>query len=255
MLEQILKIGKTTELRHIRKAIKSPSQALRAFKYHYRRVSQRAFIEFLASKSRCSRSSIEEAYEDLRRNSGLWKEIQNNLRTYQDGYALQMTTEHPCLYLLVRLTKPNWIIETGVASGASSVYLLRALHDNNYGMLVSIDLPPDNLPKGKTVGWVVPESLKSRWRLHIGDSKNLLGPVLNEIGKIDNFIHDSLHTYEHMIWEFRTAWQYLCPGGFLLSHDVGVNEAFFDFMKEKDIPWKSYRVFNVLGAFQKPRSS
>jgi hypothetical protein len=255
LLKQIAEIAKIVKLRHFRKAITSPNQALRALKYHYRRVSQKSFVEFLARKYGCSYYDIEAAYKDLSQNSTLWEDIQNKLLIYPDGYGLQMTRELPCLYLITRLTKPNWIIETGVSSGASSAYLLRALDDNKKGKLVSIDLPPDNLPSGKTVGWIVPDSLKSRWNLHIGDSKDFLDPVLSDIGKIDCFIHDSLHTYEHMIREFRTAWRYLRPGGFLLSHDVGVNEAFFDFMKEKSIPWKSYRVFNVLGGFQKPRHS
>ena len=163
-----------------------------------------------------------------------------------------MTMELPSLYLLIRLLKPNRILETGVASGSSSAYLLCALRDNKKGKLYSIDLPPDNLPTGKCAGWIVPDHLQEYWSLHIGDSKELLKPLLEEIGEIDCFVHDSLHTYEHMIWEFRTVWEYIRPNGLFLSHDVGTNEAFFDFMKEKGIPWSSYRVFHVLGGFQKP---
>jgi hypothetical protein len=138
-----------------------------------------------------------------------------------------------------------------VASGASSAYLLSALHDNNKGRLFSIDLPPEDLPGGKSPGWVVPKHLRERWSLHIGDSRDLLKPLLTEIGEIDRFIHDSLHTYEHMMWEFRTAWEYIRPNGLFLSHDVGANEAFFDFMKEKGVSWSGYRVFHVLGGFKK----
>jgi hypothetical protein len=163
-----------------------------------------------------------------------------------------MTKELSALYLVVRLIQPDHIVETGVSAGVSSTYILSALEDNKKGELHSIDLPPENLPAGKTVGWIVPEHLRDYWSLHIGDSKELLKPLLQEIGEIDCFVHDSLHTYEHMMWEFRTAWKYICPNGLFLSHDVGANEAFFDFMKEKGIPWSNYRVFHVLGGFQKP---
>lgn len=163
-----------------------------------------------------------------------------------------MTQELPSLYVLIRLLKPNRILETGVASGASSAYILRALHDNGKGKLFSIDLPPDDLPEGKTVGWIVSEHLRERWSLRIGDARDLLKPILDEIEEIDCFIHDSLHTYEHMMWEFRTAWEYIRPGGLFLSHDVGANDAFFDFMSEHEISWGSYRVFHVLGGFIKP---
>ncbi len=64
-------------------------------------------------------------------------------------------------------------------------------------------------------------------------------------------MHDSEHTYENMQWEFRTAWKCLRKGGLFLSHDVGANEAFFDFMKEVGILWNDYRVYGLLGGYQK----
>ena len=252
MLEQIAKVVKTAKPRHLLKGVRSPSHTIRAIKYHYRRVSEREFVEFLAERLRCTHRQVESAYREFNKNSTLWKEIENKLSSYPNGYGLQMTRERLSLYILVRLLKPDRIIETGVASGSSSAYLLCALRDNKKGKLYSIDLPPDNLPTGKCAGWIVPDHLRDYWSLHIGDSKELLKPLLEEIGEIDCFVHDSLHTYEHMIWEFRTVWEYIRPNGLFLSHDVGTNEAFFDFMKEKGIPWSSYRVFHVLGGFQKP---
>lgn len=188
---------------------------------------------------------------ELDNRSGEWEEIREKLSVYPNSRGSQMTKELPLLYLILRLLKPKFVFETGVASGASSAYILSALHDNEYGTLYSIDLPPDNLPEGEMSGFVVPQLLRERWSLHIGNSKTLLEPLLEEIREIDCFIHDSLHTYEHMMWEFRTAWEYIRPGGLFLSHDVGANEAFFDFMKEKGIPWKCYRVYHVLGGLQK----
>lgn len=240
--------------KHILNAIVSPHHTLKAFKYHYRRVPERDFLFFLARQLGHEDHDIESAYNDLKNNNPLWSEIKDRLSAYQNNYGLQMTRELPALYLLMRLLKPSFILETGVSSGASSAYILQALHDNNKGELYSIDLPPDNLPTGKTSGWLVPKYLRSRWKLYIGNSIELLIPVLSEIGEIDCFIHDSLHTYDHMMWEFNTVWNYLRNDGLFLSHDVGSNEAFFEFMKIKKIPWASYRVFHVLGGFIKSRS-
>ncbi len=251
LFEQVANTIRVVELRHVLKAFVSPLHALEAFKYHYRRVPERSFIEFLAKWWGCSPKDIDAAYKDLHDNLTGWEEVKRKLSIYPKSYGLQMTKELPALYLIVRLIQPDCIVETGVSAGASSAYILRALEDNKKGMLYSIDLPPDNLPEGKTSGWIVPEALRGRWRLNIGDSKELLEPLLNDVGEIDCFIHDSLHTYEHMKWEFRTAWKYLRPGGLLLSHDVGANRFFFDFMKEKGIAWKCYRVFHVLGGFYK----
>jgi len=253
LFEQVTKTARVVELRHVLRAVVDPAHALSAIKYHYRRVAERSLIEFLAAQWGCSHQDVDAAYDDLEQNSILRDAVQEGLSIYPDGYGLQMTRELPVLYLMLRLIKPDHVVETGVSAGASSAYILRALEDNKKGMLYSIDVPPANLPEGKTSGWLVPKALRSRWRLEIGDSKEILEPLLKAVGETNCFIHDSLHTYEHMIWEFRTAWKYLCPGGLFLSHDVGVNEAFFDFMKEKGIAWKHYRVFHVLGGFRKPQ--
>ena len=45
-------------------------------------------------------------------------------------------------YLACRLVEPAVVVETGVAYGVSSAYVLRALETNGRGTLHSIDLPP-----------------------------------------------------------------------------------------------------------------
>lgn len=240
-----------TRPEHLFKLLRQPAGIIKAFKYHYRRVPERAFVDFLGHGKGRSAADIASAYHDFAGNQPVWDQLRKILSEYPDGYGLQMTRELPALYLLVRLVKPIRIVETGVSSGASSAYILRALHDNSKGTLYSIDLPSTDLPEGKDPGWIVPHDLRSRWTLKIGDAKELLAPMLDELGETDIFIHDSLHTYDHMLWEFRTVWPYLRTGGIFFVHDVGRNQAFFDFMKEKNIPWKSYRVFHVLGGFCK----
>ena len=153
---------------------------------------------------------------------------------------------HPIIYFaLVRLTRPEVVVETGVCDGFSSRFLLLAMERNGYGTLHSIDLPNQDVPleaaggrqrdvmaSGRATGWLVPESLRHRWRLHLGDAKHVLPAVLQDVGMIDIFIHDSLHTYDHMLFEYRTAWPHLRPGGILLSDDTDWNRAFPTFAAE-----------------------
>ena len=252
MISRILRVLRVTRPSHILKAMVNPRRTLRAAKYHYWRVSEREFIEFFVSQGNVSKEVMDELYESWRKHEKFRDAITDQLSIYPDHYGLQMTYELPVLYFLVRLVKPKVVVETGVASGASSAHILRALEDNGQGKLYSIDVPPEDLPTGKTSGWIVPDSLRKRWLLHIGDSKELLHPLLKGLGQIDCFLHDSLHTYEHMLWEFKTVGPHLRPGGLFLAHDVGRHEAFRDFMSEMRVPWSGYRVFHVLGGFQKP---
>ena len=172
------------------------------------------------------------------------------------------------LYLVVRAYKPEIVVETGVAQGASSAFILCSLHENNMGHLYSIDLPPydasikskdaargmitlkdgQKLLKDYSVAELVPGYLKERWTLVYGDSRTELPALLRKIGKISIFFHDSLHTYDHMLFEYETAWPYIEKNGFLLSHDILWNKAFLDFSKKVNLRPLIYYGF---GAIQK----
>jgi predicted O-methyltransferase YrrM len=136
-------------------------------------------------------------------------------------------------YAAVRALAPDCVIETGVASGVSSSYLLLALQKNGRGHLHSIGrADPVFLPQGKETGWLVPQWLRRQWRVHLGDARDILPSLLGELGDIDIFIHDSMHTYDHMMWEFETAYPHIRPGGLLLSDDALWNAAFNDFSRK-----------------------
>ena len=74
-------------------------------------------------------------------------------------------------YAVVRACQPKIIVETGVANGVSSAYILLALQANGGGTLYSVGLnDPEYLPAGKPLGWVVPQEFRSKWKLLVGDS-------------------------------------------------------------------------------------
>ena len=153
-------------------------------------------------------------------------------------------------YMAIRAFQPEIVVETGVANGVSSAYILLALQKNARGALYSVGLnDPKYIPVGKSLGWFVPAYLQSRWRLLIGDSRALLPPLLANLRTIDVFIHDSLHTYDHMMWEYRTAFPYLRPGGLLFSDDAAWNSAFSEYCRE--VAAKHGRILRGVGFLQK----
>jgi predicted O-methyltransferase YrrM len=153
-------------------------------------------------------------------------------------------------YAAIRAFAPDVVVETGVANGVSSSYLLLALEKNGRGKLHSIELgDPRYLPTGEPPGWIVPDRLKSRWDLRIGDSRELLPKLLAELSTVDVFIHDSLHTYDHMLWEYRAAYPFVRPGGLLISDDAGWNPAFPEFCAE--VRAGRFRILHGVGFLQK----
>jgi hypothetical protein len=147
------------------------------------------------------------------------------------------------LHCLIRRFHPQEVIETGVAQGVSSVFILDALQQNGSGHLTSIDLPnfgsdgyfyedgttkdPAYVKEDLGVGWLVPDTLRNRWTLTIGASQDIL-PTLPTHPQL--FLHDSQHSYEHMMFEFEWAWSRMPRGGLLVSDDISRNGAFSDFL-------------------------
>jgi predicted O-methyltransferase YrrM len=144
------------------------------------------------------------------------------------------------LYTAVRLVRPDVVVETGVASGTSSWLILNALARNGSGRLYSIDLPnhdptrPYNVG-GEATGQVVPDALRGRWQLCLGDSRELLPRLLSDVGFVDVFFHDSDHSAEAMRREFETVLPALTEHGVIVSDDVEKNSAFADFTRERGL--------------------
>lgn len=158
-------------------------------------------------------------------------------------------------YAATRHLMPLEVVETGVARGVTSRVILEALQENEIGALHSIDLPP------LAEGWhtqaaiAVPPALRRQWDYRRGASRRILPKLLEELGDITLFIHDSLHTYANMTWELQTAWDHVEPGGLLLCDDVEDNRAFEDFVRPFSDGWivgKEERRTGLIGALRRP---
>jgi predicted O-methyltransferase YrrM len=133
-----------------------------------------------------------------------------------------------------RHLRPRRIVETGVARGLTTRVLLEALERNGGGRLWSIDLPP--LLEGDLAdetGAAVPERLRERWTLLRGSSRRLLPGLVDGLGEIDLFLHDSMHTARNLRFELERAWPALRPGGVMLIDDVEKNTATGEFLEAR----------------------
>ena len=90
------------------------------------------------------------------------------------------------------------------------------------------------IPPGRESGWMIPEGLRGPWHLQLGRSQDVLPGLLDRLGAIDFFLHDSEHSETCMRFEFEHAWAALRPGGVLAADDVTQNTAFADFASAQD---------------------
>jgi predicted O-methyltransferase YrrM len=177
--------------------------------------------------------ALEEAEEYTRR---LLKDIRDR-DPFSPRWAADSRFVGLC-YLLCRLIWPSVVLETGVAYGVSSAFILRALEENGRGTLHSVDLPPLRRQYERSWGVAVPNDLRGRWRLHRGTSARILPRLLEEIGTVDFFVHDSLHTYKNMRREFDTVWPHLRNGAVLLADDIERNPAFNELRQKNPSLWR-----------------
>ena len=133
------------------------------------------------------------------------------------------------LYGLTRWVRPTVIVESGGYIGMSSAFILKALAD---GKLAAAKLYSIELSQECEQGALIPDELRSASAGFVpmrGKVEDFLkGDRLPSL--IDMFLHDSSHSYRHMLWEFRQFWPRLRDGGLLVSHDVQMNAAFSDFV-------------------------
>jgi predicted O-methyltransferase YrrM len=231
-------------------------RAARDVRHPRRAVEQRRIREevarFLGGRAALVR------YEREVRASGLIDHLLQKGREHYDavtaaGHSLGAIgyTEGTYLYAVLRTVRPSVAVETGVANGFSTAFSLLALQANGEGHLHSIDLPrevgrdykPDTfyagegragIPPGAASGWLIPDELKARWTLLTGKSQEELPPLLDRLGTIDFFMHDSEHSFDCMWFEFNAAWPVLQPGGVLVSDDVNSTEAFARFVRQEE---------------------
>lgn len=202
------------------------------------------YLAELAERWSLPLAALERYWGDLQGNQTFLRDLNDAVRDVpefagkQFAHVDELRVFRCLLYLLVRATRPEVVVETGVHNGMSSAFMLLAMADNREGHLHSIDLPPDPrilaqgtnpLPAGKAPGWLIPSGLRVRHSLRLGPAEQLLPSVLAQERSLSLFLHDSDHAYSHMMFEMGLAWTYLRPGGWMVVDNIEQNHAFDDF--------------------------
>jgi hypothetical protein len=105
------------------------------------------------------------------------------------------------LFDLIETEKPQKVIETGVAAGASSNLILDRLSTNGTGVLISVDIT-------SKVGELVDERLKNRWTISVLPKlfkKKAFLRILSSHPDAIIFLHDSDHSIQWQIFEISSV--------------------------------------------------
>ena len=173
----------------------------------------------------------------------LWVEIVAELEarglrvgraTYGEYSDAEMSLARAAWCTVLHL-RPAVVVETGVARGVTSRIVLEALNRNGHGHLWSIDLPHpfESDLHGQTAA-AVPKARAARWSYIEGSSRRRLPSLLRRLGRVDLFIHDSLHTARNTRFEMDQVRRVLAPGGIMVVDDISTHQGFAGFAE--DVP-------------------
>ncbi len=159
---------------------------------------------------------------------GLLHELNRRLPDSALGLSKESTR---LLYLLVRIERPICVLETGVANGISTYFILNALIKNNFGSLTSIDI-------SQNVASFLTDGEKKRWTLRVLNTnrnpRNQYLQIIEGLQDLSIYLHDGDHSYPWQKMEYIKALNKLKPGGILLSDDVDSSYAFIDAFSGSD---------------------
>lgn len=165
----------------------------------------------------------------------LEKELVKRQRSYSPAYPAEYRIGMGgalLLYALVRLTKPTTVLETGVADGYSSFFILHALSNNGSGQLISCDT-------SSSCGAILSSEEKREWCLETLDSAHTRAAFLAVVARaprIDLFIHDSDHSYRWQTFELESIVRHLDQHGMIVCDDADASYAFVDFATRIGVP-------------------
>ncbi|GAA1269261.1 hypothetical protein GCM10009665_67250 [Kitasatospora nipponensis] len=126
------------------------------------------------------------------------------------------------------------VVETGVARGVISRFVLAALEQNGGGHLWSVDLPhPFERSLHDQTGAAVPERYRPSWTYIEGSSRRRLPRLTRELGRVDVFVHDSLHTARNTRFEMGRIAEVLAPDGVMLIDDISTHQGFAPWLLDR----------------------
>jgi hypothetical protein len=188
---------------------------------------------FVATSTGCSVDEAKRFLYEILHDDQLLAHLANRLGQRSDRNARPCFGRRLGWYCIARAVRPGLIVETGTHDGLGTSVLLRAAQRNaSEGVptrVITLDIDP-------LAGWLIPDHLKERLEVYVGDTRETLPQALGgqEVGMI---IHDSEHTYEREQFELSCAVEHAAPSLVLISDNAHATAALSDLCQQLGIAY------------------
>jgi len=170
--------------------------------FTYDLANQDELTEFVAHALSVPSQLVSRFVEELEQDDELREALASRLKTHPNRFDTPRYTKRTGYYALVRVVKPQTVVETGTHDGLGATVIARPLQRNAdeghaRGHVRTFDVDPE-------AGWLVPDFLEDFVQQVTGPTSETLAPAL-EGAAVDFFVHDSLRTPENERFEFETV--------------------------------------------------
>ena len=135
------------------------------------------------------------------------------------------------------------VLETGTFEGFTTSLIAHGLElANSKALLFTVDLPTSKQVtqihhiETNQIGSMIRKEHRKRVIQVIEDAKLAIPNILSQ-NRIEMFVHDSLHTVTHMMFEYVVSRALMPEGAILVSDDILWNSAFVEFVKTFNLPF------------------
>ena len=194
-------------------------------------------IDFLSITLVVRHEIVLQYMQELESDEAFQRQLKEKLEVRKDRNPEPKYGRRLGWYCVTRIRKPALIVETGTQDGLGAAVLTRALQRNREegypGMLLTFDIQPDS-------GWLLDQSAAENFMIIIEDTKTALAKHLQQ-RRVDFFIHDSNHSYDHELFELKTVTRYANEHAVLISDNAHGGNAMRDFCKAHDLRFHFFK--------------
>jgi len=157
--------------------------------YEITKINRNQMVAAVAQVANKPITEVEKLFEELENDTEFANKLNAKSKKLKISYELLFPIPYArriVWYVLIRIYKPNVVVESGTEKGLGSLIIDRALEKNAHGQLFTLDIDI-------YAGGLLDAADKQRISLMVGDSVESLGKIDN----VDFFIQDSNHSIVH----------------------------------------------------------
>lgn len=209
------------------------SHELTNFTYDLTELNEIHLAWFISDITSKPVAEIQGYFHELHDDDALQRHVEDGVRGSSRRYVSDAKPRYGRRlgwYALVRALKPEHVVETGTDKGLGTLVFQKALAMNGTGRVTTIDINP-------TAGLLLRGQYAERVDLRLGSSVEILSRLGSQV---DLFIHDSLHTPEYEIAEFKAVAPWLSGRAIVLSDNAHASTALATWAAETERNFKFF---------------